>query len=143
MRADVRCRRPQNGEEIELDIDALPPATIVRLYNLVVRGLTTPRRPKGKKPGRRPGPQGPHNGGSGGSRKKVNDEHEAERIRRMEQQLARFDGGPAGGGGVAGEDDGEDDGESAWGRDRATTGGQLIYGVSIVDDEDESGSESE
>lgn len=93
-----------NGEEIELDIDALPAATVVRLYNLVVKGITKPVKPKTKKPGRRSGPQ-PH----GGNRKKVNDAHEAERIRRMEQQLASFHGASGGGGnGGGGNGDGDD-----------------------------------
>ncbi len=67
-------------------------------------------KPKTKKPGRRSGPQ-PH----GGNRKKVNDAHEAERIRRMEQQLASFHGasggGGNGGGGNGDGDDGDEDGE--------------------------------
>lgn len=90
----------QNGEEIELDIDALPSATVVRLYNLVVLGREKGAKPPKKKGGRRSG--GGH-GFPAGTRKKVNDEHEAERIRRMEEQLASFHGGNgAAGGGAAG-----------------------------------------
>jgi bromodomain-containing factor 1 len=81
------------NEEIELDIDSLPPATVVKLYNLVCRGGRKPGRPKGqtavgqgKKPGRK---------GTGGvSKRSMNEQEEAARIKRMEQQLQNFNSQP-------------------------------------------------
>lgn len=82
---------PQSNQEIELDIDSLPPATVIRLYNLVCRG----GRGSGSKRGR--GGVVKKAGGTGRkamggvSRRSVNEREEAERIRRMEQQLQAFE----------------------------------------------------
>ncbi|AAW46194.2 hypothetical protein CNBK1170 [Cryptococcus deneoformans B-3501A] len=80
-----------SNQEIELDIDSLPPATVIRLYNLVCRG----GRGSGSKRGR--GGVVKKAGGTGRkamggvSRRSVNEREEAERIRRMEQQLQAFE----------------------------------------------------
>ncbi|WVF66399.1 hypothetical protein IAT40_001139 [Kwoniella sp. CBS 6097] len=75
-----------NNEEIELDIDSLPQATVVKLYNLVCRGGKTGKRAKqgsAKKASKK--------ATGGASRKSVNEREEAERIKRMEAQLQSFD----------------------------------------------------
>lgn len=83
----------QSNQEIELDIDSLPPATVIRLYNLVCRG----GRGSGSKRGRGGGGVAKKAGGTGRkamggvSRRSVNEREEAERIRRMEQQLQAFE----------------------------------------------------
>lgn len=88
----------QSNEEIELDIESLPSRTVVQLYNLVCRGRTPkkgagrPRGPisglggssgaiPGRKPGRKPG------------KKHLNEQEEAARIQRMEDQLKNFERG--------------------------------------------------
>ncbi|GMK58914.1 hypothetical protein CspeluHIS016_0603560 [Cutaneotrichosporon spelunceum] len=75
-------------QEIELDMNSLPPATVVQLYNLVC---------KGRKRGKKTKPQ-PRKSGFGGApgRKHLNEQEEADRIRKMEAQLQAFDSrGPA------------------------------------------------
>ncbi|TXT12465.1 uncharacterized protein COLE_02875 [Cutaneotrichosporon oleaginosum] len=75
-------------QEIELDMNSLPPATVVKLYNLVC---------KGRKRGKKAKPQ-PRKSGFGGApgRKHLNEQEEADRIRKMEAQLQAFDSrGPA------------------------------------------------
>ena len=94
-------------QEIELDIELLPPRTIYRLYNLVCRGG---RRAPRSKPG-----QGRKSSGkkAGGARKTVNEQQEEERIRRMEQQLQNFDSGRGGMGWEGGEESESSDEESS------------------------------
>lgn len=75
----------QNSDEIELDIESLPPATVLKLYNLVVRG---PKKAKREKTGK-------NKHGTGGlARKSMNEEVEAEKIRMLEAKLGAFDGPP-------------------------------------------------
>jgi len=71
-------------QEIELDIDSLPAATVIKLYNLVCRG-----RKRGKK-----NKAAPRKSGFGGApgRKHLNEQEEADRIRKMEAQLQSFEG---------------------------------------------------
>ena len=64
---------PQNNEEIELDIDSLPARTVMKLYNLVVRGGRKAPKNKNaplKKTGRK--------ATGGANRKFMNEEEEAE-----------------------------------------------------------------
>ena len=73
----------QSTEEIELDIDSLPASVLTKLYNFVLRPLRPSKR-RSNNPG----------GGTGGLKRKSMDEDvEAEKIRRLEAQLHRFDGG--------------------------------------------------
>lgn len=72
-------------QEIELDIDSLPSDTVLRLYNLVCRG----RKRNGKKP--KPAPRKSGFGGAPG-RKHLNEQEEADRIRKMEAKLQSFEG---------------------------------------------------
>ncbi|ORY31924.1 hypothetical protein BCR39DRAFT_479450 [Naematelia encephala] len=79
-----------NNEEIELDIDALPPRTVYKLYKLVCG----PKRKMGRKSNSAMGQSSkkPGRKGTGGvSRKSMNEQEEADRIRRMEAQLQSFD----------------------------------------------------
>jgi len=70
-------------EEIELDIDSLPASVLTKLYNFVLRPLRPSKR-RSNNPG----------GGTGGLKRKSMDEDvEAEKIRRLEAQLDRFHGG--------------------------------------------------
>ncbi|WVQ94014.1 hypothetical protein IAU59_001092 [Kwoniella sp. CBS 9459] len=79
-----------NNEEIELDIDSLPQATVLKLYNLVCRGGKTGKR--GKQAGGAGSAKKASKKATGGaSRKSVNEREEAERIKRMEAQLQSFD----------------------------------------------------
>jgi bromodomain-containing factor 1 len=76
-------------QEIELDMNSLPSATVIKLYNLVCKG--------GRKRGKKAKPQ-PRKSGFGGApgRKHLNEQEEADRIRKMEAQLQAFDSrGPA------------------------------------------------
>lgn len=91
-----RLADDQDGGEIELDIDSLPAPTQIKLYNLVckpAKRLAGPRKPAavGKKPGRKPG----------APRRSMDEQAEADRIRRMEAQLQSFTSGGAGGAGGA------------------------------------------
>ncbi|KAL1412072.1 transcription initiation at TATA-containing promoter protein [Vanrija albida] len=72
-------------QEIELDIDSLPNATVLKLYNLVCRG----RKGRGKK-----NKVQPRKSGFGGApgRKHLNEQEEADRIAKMEAQLQSFEG---------------------------------------------------
>ncbi|WVW81512.1 hypothetical protein I302_103506 [Kwoniella bestiolae CBS 10118] len=105
-----------NNEEIELDIDSLPVATVIKLYNLVCKG----------KIGSKPGRKSLGGAGAGGSAKKqgkkasggvtkrgVNEREEAERIRRMEAQLQSFDSRGGAGAGPALGSAGYEEGESS------------------------------
>lgn len=79
-----------NDEEIELDIDALNPRTLYKLYKFVVR----PPKPRNK-PVAPTGKNAPIDGrkrGTGGlKRKNLDESEEAERIARLQQQLQQFD----------------------------------------------------
>ncbi|KIJ45503.1 hypothetical protein M422DRAFT_46574 [Sphaerobolus stellatus SS14] len=78
-------RALQSTEEIELDIDSLPASVLTKLYNYVLRPLRPSKR-RTNNPG----------GGTGGLKRKSMDEDvEAEKIRRLEAQLHRFDNGGA------------------------------------------------
>ena len=103
----------QANDEIELDIDSLPPQVVSQLYNLVCRGgaprRSTAGRPKnqsavvaGKKPGRK---------ATGGySKRMMNEQEEADRIARMEAQLQTFnEPSAAGNGGYETESSDEDE----------------------------------
>lgn len=81
---------------------------MLKLYNLVVRGGRKAPKNKNaplKKTGRK--------ATGGANRKYMNEEEEADRIRRMEQQLQNYDAGrsgqPAGGRGEFGYDEEGDD----------------------------------
>lgn len=75
----------QSTEEIELDIDSLPASVLTKLYNYVLRPLRPSKR-RSNNPG----------GGTGGLKRKSMDEDvEAEKIRRLEAQLDRFSNGGA------------------------------------------------
>ena len=104
----------QANDEIELDIDTLPPKVVSQLYNLVCRGgaprRNGPGRPKGqaavvggKKPGRKA------TGGYG--KRMMNEQEEAARIARMEAQLQSFDAQPGGQAGYESESSEEDESE--------------------------------
>lgn len=72
-----------SSEEIELEVDSLPPSVLIKLYNLVIRPLKAgPKRNRGKSTGT----------GTGGLKRKSMDEDvEAEKIRRLEERMALFD----------------------------------------------------
>lgn len=78
----------QSTEEIELEIDMLPPKVLTKLYNLVIRPLRPPTT-KRSRPGK---------GGTGGLKRKSMDEDvEAEKIRQLEQRMKLFEQGNSGG----------------------------------------------
>ncbi|ODN97046.1 hypothetical protein I350_08025 [Cryptococcus amylolentus CBS 6273] len=83
------------NQEIELDIDSLPAATISRLYNLVCRGQRGGHAKRGRGSGKKATGTGRKAMG-GVSRRSVNEREEAERIRKMEAQLQAFSGQGAG-----------------------------------------------
>lgn len=115
-----------------MDIDALPPNTIAQLYNLVVRGIQpgakkkrkslTGGRPNGH--GKRPGHKSgvfPGGGSGKGLSAGVKNEMEAERIKALEAELHRLNGGPGS----------EDEGQ----------GPEDYYGAEDDDDDDDDGDE--
>ncbi|KZW01929.1 Bromodomain-containing protein [Exidia glandulosa HHB12029] len=77
-------------EEIELDIDQLPQAVLLKLYNTVMRPI------KAKTAGRPSGTQrhSSHGGTGGLKRKSMDEEAEAERIRLLEERIRLFDKDP-------------------------------------------------
>ncbi|KIK71261.1 hypothetical protein GYMLUDRAFT_976433 [Collybiopsis luxurians FD-317 M1] len=75
-------------EEIELEIDLLPPQVLTKLYNVVIRPMKAPP-PKRNRPGK--------GTGTGGLKRKSMDEDvEAEKIRQLEQRMALFEQGANG-----------------------------------------------
>jgi hypothetical protein len=74
-----------SSEEIELEVDSLPPAVLTKLYNLVIRPLKAgPKRNRGK---------GTGTGTGGLKRKSMDEDVEAEKIRRLEERMALFEQG--------------------------------------------------
>ncbi|WVQ80446.1 hypothetical protein IAT38_002551 [Cryptococcus sp. DSM 104549] len=105
-----------NNQEIELDIDSLPPATVLKLYNLVCRGGRSSAGPKRAKNGQgKKATGGTGKKAMGGvSRRSVNEKEEAERIKRMEAQLQAFESQRgAGVGGMGGVGQGYEEEESS------------------------------
>jgi bromodomain-containing factor 1 len=98
----------QSTEEIELEIDLLPPMVLTKLYNFVLRPLRTPA-PKRNRSGK--------GTGTGGLKRKSMDEDvEAEKIRQLEERMALFEPGHSAGAGVirrANESDHSSDSSSA------------------------------
>jgi bromodomain-containing factor 1 len=73
----------QSSEEIELDIDALPAAVLTKLYNLVLKPMRTsaPKRAR----------TGTGTGTGGLKRKSMDEDVEAEKIRKLEERMRLFD----------------------------------------------------
>ncbi|WWC57843.1 uncharacterized protein I303_100378 [Kwoniella dejecticola CBS 10117] len=96
-----------NNEEIELDIDSLPIATQIQLYNLVCK------RKAGGGKSRKSAGTGPTKKQSkkAGTKRGVNEREEAERIKRMEAQLQSFDSRQSGGVPQASYEEGESSSE--------------------------------
>ncbi|EGG12927.1 uncharacterized protein MELLADRAFT_70555 [Melampsora larici-populina 98AG31] len=96
-----------DGEEIELDIDALDDRTLYRLYQLVCSDPTPPQATipvpvkKKKTPGPKPKGTAKANGQSSGPKKKgaprkgIDEHQEAERIKLLENKLDSFNTSPA------------------------------------------------
>lgn len=81
-------------EEIELEIDLLPPHVLTKLYNFVLRPLRQPVQKRSRASGK--------GTGTGGLKRKSMDENvEAEKIRQLEERMRLFDPPGAGTGGVA------------------------------------------
>ncbi|KAL4069375.1 Bromodomain-containing protein [Scleroderma citrinum] len=80
-------------EEIELEIDLLPPHVLTKLYNFVLRPLRQPTQKRNRGAGK--------GTGTGGLKRKSMDENvEAEKIRQLEERMRLFDqpnSGAAGG----------------------------------------------
>lgn len=73
----------QSTEEIELDIDQLPAPVLMKLYNFVLR----PLRPAPAKRAR----TGTGTGTGGLKRKSMDEDVEAEKIRKLEERIRMFD----------------------------------------------------
>lgn len=84
----------QTSEEIELDIDSLPPHVLMRLYKFVIR----PSKPR---VGRSPNGSGLSKRGSsvftGTKRRRLDEEEESAKIKQLEENLARLKNVTAGG----------------------------------------------
>jgi hypothetical protein len=78
----------QSNEEIELEIDTLPPSVLTKLYHFVIR----PKQPAAKR-----NRTGKGTGTGGIKRKSMDEEVEAEKIRKLEQRMKLFEQGAAGG----------------------------------------------
>ncbi|KIM54213.1 hypothetical protein SCLCIDRAFT_1222173 [Scleroderma citrinum Foug A] len=71
-------------EEIELEIDLLPPHVLTKLYNFVLRPLRQPAQKRNRGAGK--------GTGTGGLKRKSMDENvEAEKIRQLEERMRLFD----------------------------------------------------
>lgn len=79
-------------EEIELDIDQLPPAVLLKLYNTVMRPI---KAKSSGRPSAGPARHSSHGGTGGLKRKSMDEEAEAERIRLLEERIRLFDKDPA------------------------------------------------
>ncbi|KAK0473198.1 hypothetical protein IW261DRAFT_1423737 [Armillaria novae-zelandiae] len=71
-------------EEIELEIDLLPPPVLTKLYNFVIRPLRAPPVKRNR--------HGKGTGTGGLNRKSMDEDVEAEKIRQLEQRMALFEG---------------------------------------------------
>ncbi|KAG8834592.1 hypothetical protein FS842_000951 [Serendipita sp. 407] len=81
----------ETSEEIELDIDSLPPHVLIRLYNFVIR----PNKPRVGRPPNGSASSKPTGAIAGTKRKSMNEEEESEKIRQLEATLARLKNGTA------------------------------------------------
>lgn len=77
-----------SAEEIELDIDQLPAPLLLKLYNLVVRPMKVPTTKRTR--------TGTGTGTGGLKRKSMDEDIEAEKIRRLEERMKMFDQRAAG-----------------------------------------------
>lgn len=73
----------QSTEEIELEIDLLPAAVLTKLYNFVIRPQRAPATKRNR--------SGKGTGTGGLKRKSMDEDVEAEKIRKLEQRIALFD----------------------------------------------------
>ncbi|CAO1635737.1 unnamed protein product [Parajaminaea phylloscopi] len=115
-------------EEIELDIEDLSPRTLYRLYRYVVK----PKKKPGPKPGTAKGGKSSKAATGGKKRKNLDEEEEAARIARLQEQLQSFDRAPEGAGSA-----GPGAGLGGGGHD------DLVHSDSSSGDEDSDGSESD
>src|SRR5258707_6165730 len=75
----------QNADEIEIEIDALPPAVLRQLWNTVIK-------PKPGAPSTKTAKSGKNHPATGGVKRKSMDEHvEAQRMRALEARINMFD----------------------------------------------------
>ncbi|KAL5535451.1 hypothetical protein ACEPAF_3545 [Sanghuangporus sanghuang] len=81
-----------SSEEIELDIDQLPAHVLLKLYNYVIRPLKVPAVKRSR--------TGTGTGTGGLKRKSMDEDVEAEKIRRLEERMKMFDKNATVGGGV-------------------------------------------
>lgn len=77
----------REGDEIEIDIDSLPPKTVAQLYQLIVRGGKKASNQK-KRPNAG-GKDSKRQGGGAGKGSSVQGGNEADRIRILQEQLAK------------------------------------------------------
>lgn len=73
----------QSTEEIELEIDILPPHVLTKLYNFVLRPLRQPTQKRNR--------TGKGTGTGGLKRKSMDETAEAEKIRKLEERMRLFD----------------------------------------------------
>lgn len=90
----IRSSVSQSQEEIELEIDLLPASVLTKLYNFVLRPVRQAQAPKKARTGK--------GTGTGGlKRKSMDEDAEAEKIRRLEAQMALFEQQANGGAGAS------------------------------------------
>ena len=133
-------------EEIELDIDELSPQTLYKLYKYVVRPKKKSASSAEIGPNGKPVPaSAPIDGrkrGTGGLKKKnLDEDEEAARIARLQQQLQQFNDVSSGAASAPAAASGSSDAHTA-GADTATKHDDLVASESSSN-EDESESESE
>lgn len=73
----------QSTEEIELEIDILPPHVLTKLYNFVLRPLRQPTQKRNR--------TGKGTGTGGLKRKSMDETAEAEKIRKLEERMRLFE----------------------------------------------------
>lgn len=73
----------QSTEEIELEIDVLPPHVLTKLYNYVLRPLRQPTQKRNR--------TGKGTGTGGLKRKSMDETAEAEKIRKLEERMRLFE----------------------------------------------------
>lgn len=85
----------QSNEEIELEIDLLPPQVLTKLFNFVIRPAMKASQSAAHREiiggGVKRGTRGKGTGTGGLKRKSMDEDVEAEKIRQLEERMALFD----------------------------------------------------
>jgi bromodomain-containing factor 1 len=129
-------------DEIEIEIDALPPKVLHALWNVVIKPKSAPApAPAASKSAK----NGRHAGTGGLKRKSMDEEAEARKMREIDARINMFSNGTSGGSPTANGTNGVPNGADARRTSAATTttvGRGDVDSVHSSDSESDSGSDS-